>query len=1024
MTVALYILFVLSGAAGLFYESTWARYLGLFVGHDAYAQVIVLVIFLGGMSLGAILAGRYSERLKEPLLGYAVVEGAVGVIGLFFHEIFGAATSWAYSSLFPPLAGSVGLTIAKWGLASLLILPQSILLGATFPLMSAGVLRRVRGQPGRVLAILYFANSFGAAVGVLVAGFYLLRLVGLPGTVVSAAMLNLVVALGAILVIVRERRVGVTVAPGAAAAPSAAPGEPAAPGSPLALPRLTRVLLAVSFGTAVASFIYEIDWIRMLSLVLGSATHSFELMLSAFILGLALGSFWLRTRADRFTNPVRTLGVVQWVMGLLALATLPLYVESFDWTATMLSTFAKTDGGYTAFTLARYAICLIIMLPATFCAGITLPLITRTLLAAGSGERVIGTVYGVNTLGSIVGVVLAGLILLPLIGLKAMLIAGGTLDMGIGLWLLFLAAPPGPAAARARRHAQYFLRATIAVLIVGVLSRNLDPIRLTSGVYRYGSIPDASSRQTVFYRDGRTATVAVFRGTPSGYMWISTNGKPDASLSPRWMQGCDSVKRREPLRDDEATQALLALVTLAHGSTARSGAVIGMGSGMSSHLLLGSPRLEKLTTIEIEPTMVAGARAFQPANRRVYDDPRSSIVIDDAKAYFAAANQRYDLIFSEPSNPWVSGVSSLFTDEFYQQVARYLSDGGVFGQWMHIYEMNDDLLLTVLGALHRNFAAYEIFMVDGTDILVVASNRPVLPRPDWGVFQLPAIATDLCHAVIPSAAVLEGARLIDRAALAPLLEDGGWLAAPNSDFYPRLDLGTERTRYLATVAAGFRALSVDRFNISAALSQRRIVPIDDTVMSLPGIPRGRALVLGAILRALTRGSLAPGADTARLQPDVAEALYRRQLWDASMRSGGRPFDWRIWLAEFNDVERDANGGTAGAVDEALYRDVFRFLDRTSPPLAVRSAVAFRYSLATWNFARAVFVAPPLVGATVDGAPWIPPDELRDGLVVAHLLLRDPDAARRSFEGLKRYSARQPRDLRTLLLASYVIAAER
>ncbi|MGH7752237.1 MAG: fused MFS/spermidine synthase, partial [Gemmatimonadales bacterium] len=402
MIVVLYLLFVLSGAAGLFYESTWARYLGLFVGHDAYAQVIVLVIFLGGMSLGAILAGRRSERLKEPLLAYAVVEGAVGLIGLFFHEIFGAATSWAYSSLFPPLAGTVWLTVAKWGLASLLLLPQSILLGATFPLMSAGVLRRVRAQPGRVLAILYFANSFGAAIGVLVAGFYLLALAGLPGTVVAAAILNLLVAMGAVFVILRERRLSKPALPAAPEPPPPVTGSP-----PIPLPRLTRVLLAVSFGTAVASFIYEIDWIRMLSLVLGSATHSFELLLSAFILGLALGSFWLRTRADRFANPLRTLGLVQWLMGLLALATLPLYLESFDWTASLLRTFAKTDGGYTGFTLARYAICLVVMLPATFCAGITLPLITRTLLAAGSGERVIGTVYGVNTLGSIVGVALA-----------------------------------------------------------------------------------------------------------------------------------------------------------------------------------------------------------------------------------------------------------------------------------------------------------------------------------------------------------------------------------------------------------------------------------------------------------------------------------------------------------------------------------------------------------------------------------------------------------------------------------------
>ena len=169
--------------------------------------------------------------------------------------------------------------------------------------------------------------------------------------------------------------------------------------------------MVVAFGTAIASFIYEISWIRMLSLLLGSATHSFELMLSAFILGLALGARWVRSRADRFADPVRALGIVQCVMGLAALATIPVYLAGFQWTATFISALKLNDGGYELFTLARYFACLVVMLPSTFCAGMTLPLITRMLMRRGDGERAIGNVYAVNTLGSIVGVVLAGLVL-------------------------------------------------------------------------------------------------------------------------------------------------------------------------------------------------------------------------------------------------------------------------------------------------------------------------------------------------------------------------------------------------------------------------------------------------------------------------------------------------------------------------------------------------------------------------------------------------------------------------------------
>src|ERR671921_813675 len=201
MIRALYALFTVSGAAGLMYESIWTRYLGLFVGHGAYAQIIVLVIFLGGMSLGAFAVSRWSERLREPLYGYVGVEFVVGLIGLFFHDIFRAVTGLAYQSVYPALSGSWTLTVVKWGIAGSLTLPQSVLLGMTFPLMSAGVMRLRSRKPGRTLSLLYCSNSLGAAVGVLIAGFYLVELAGLPGTLLTAAIVNVVVALVVLLAV-------------------------------------------------------------------------------------------------------------------------------------------------------------------------------------------------------------------------------------------------------------------------------------------------------------------------------------------------------------------------------------------------------------------------------------------------------------------------------------------------------------------------------------------------------------------------------------------------------------------------------------------------------------------------------------------------------------------------------------------------------------------------------------------------------------------------------------------------------
>ena len=585
MTRVLYALFILSGAAGLIYESIWTRYLGLFVGHDAYAQIIVLVIFLGGMSVGAVVISRYSERIREPLQGYAIIEFVVGCIGVVFHDVFGWTTSFAYESIYPHLAGSPLLTIAKWSIASALILPQSILLGATFPLMSAGVLRLRRRDEGRRLSILYFANSLGAALGVLVAGFYLVSLSGLPGTLLVAAMLNLVVALVTFLVVVRGR----STAPVEAPAASPAREGSARARSGLEPERLRRLLLFTSFGTATASFIYEVDWIRMLALVLGSATHAFELMLSAFILGLALGAFWIRGRIERIHNPVRTLGLIQWTMGLLAMATLPIYMASFDWIAGLLSTFARTDLGYAGFTIARYAICLLVMLPATFCAGMTLPLITRTLLRSGHGERAIGGVYAWNTLGSIVGVILGGLVLLPLLGVKAMLIVGAAIDMAIGVMLYLASSERGTVP---RRLGWALGAGAVVASLVIAMRVPMEQRVLASGVYRSGVVVEPGAWDMLFYKDGRTASVSAIRVNSTGQVSLATNGKADASLGRQWFTTCGDGLQRLPLSGDAATQALTPLITLAHVPNARNAAIIGYGSGMTTHVLLGSPASE------------------------------------------------------------------------------------------------------------------------------------------------------------------------------------------------------------------------------------------------------------------------------------------------------------------------------------------------------------------------------------------------------------------------------------------------
>lgn len=1017
--VVLTLAFVLSGAAGLMYESIWSRYLGLFVGHSAYAQTIVLVIFLGGMSAGAAWTARQSQRMAQPLLWYARVEAATGIIAFAFHGVFGTVTAFCYDTLFPMMPGGVTLTVIKWGIAALLILPQSLLLGTTFPLMSAGFLRASSPDghtgSGRVLANLYFANSLGAAIGVLVAGFVLIKAFGLPGTLQAAGAINVLVA-AMVVGVVQFSRAREEDAPSAAPAMATDAADQAVvidgdaingAGTERATRRLERVLLAVALGTAVSSFIYEIAWVRMLSLVLGSATHSFELMLSAFILGLSLGALWVRKRADTFRDPMRALAITQWVMGALAIATLSVYVASFDWMASLLQALARTDEGYRLFSLARYAICLAVMLPATFCAGITLPLITRMLLGAGAGERAIGTVYSVNTFGSIVGAALAAMVLMPLIGLKAMLVTGGVIDMALGAWLMFLA---GAASLETRRSARRLGRLLAVATVLAVLGSTLyAPFTrevLTSGVYRYGRV-DKATRHVIFYKDGRTATVSV-RQAPEGKKEyaLSTNGKPDASLSAIWFDS--TADRARPMDGDESTQILLPMITLAHAPRATEGAVIGQGSGMSSHFLLGSPYLKRLTTIDIEPQMVRGSHQFYPVNRRVFDDPRSHFVYDDARSVFASAQRKYNFILSEPSNPWVSGVSGLFTDEFYHRVRQYLAPQGVFGQWLHLYEIDDALVLSVVRAVHRNFPAYRIYLTMDVDILIVASNDSLLPQPDWSVLQYPMIAADLRRFRLVTPEALESTLLATRASLAPALRSWG---AVNSDFHPVLDLSTERTRFRKIAATGFMELTEDRFDMMAALDGRRVGFGTETREALR-LPRAILRARGARLRA---NEPVPSSDSMPADREYRLALVRRETLRDVMAAAHAPVDWFGWFRSALDVEHDLHGGVAGVVDSAYYREIAQFMERQHAPEAARSAWRFQQAAVTYDWPGVAAEVTPQLKARVAGHTWLPVDLLRDAATIALVRTGDHATAKKVFDALAPFSTRDKTDLRTVTL---------
>jgi spermidine synthase len=770
---ALLAVFVISGFTGLIYESIWSQYLKLFLGHAAYSQTLVLVIFMGGLALGSWIIARYSTRLTRCLMGYVVVEALIGVLGISFHRIFVAATDFSFAVAIPALPAGWPVYVYKWALAALLTLPQSVLLGMTFPLIGAGLIRRWPEKPGDTLATLYFTNSLGAAVGVLISGFVLVRLVGLPGTILTAGLLNL--ALAALVWLLSRNQ------------DEPAPTQPSAGATGSGAGDATNWLLIAAYLTGAASFMYELGWIRMLSLVLGSATHSFELMLSAFIFGLAVGGLFIRKRIDRIANAEGYLGGAMVVMGCLAALTLPAYNSMFDFMAWALGSFARSPGGYVAINTVSQSIAVLIMVPTTFVAGMTLPLLTHALLRRGKREEAIGTIYSVNTFGAIVGVLFTVHVLMPFIGVKGVILAGAAIHIGLGLSRLVTAQ-------RSRAWSAGVLAAIVATFGFAAVAVKMDPLRMASGVFRTGSATLSDNYTVPYLRDGRTATISVMQ--KDSRITIATNGKPDAALE----------MGNGPVSPDEITMVLAAAIPLSMHPNPQRIANIGFGSGLTTHTLLASEQVERLDSIEIEPFMVEGARlAFGPRIRNVFKDPRSHIVFEDAKTFFAAAHEPYDMIVSEPSNPWVSGVSSLFSDEFYSHITEHLRPGGYFVQWVQLYETDLQVLASIVKALSAHFGTYTFYNVDDSNLLIVATVDAELPVPSERIFGWPLMRAELSRIGVRSIDDLRWRRIGDRRTLGSLLNAS--TVPANSDYFPFVDINAPRLRYLGANAGEVSGLT-------------------------------------------------------------------------------------------------------------------------------------------------------------------------------------------------------------------------
>jgi predicted membrane-bound spermidine synthase len=508
--------------------------------------------------------------------------------------------------------------------------------------------------------------------------------------------------------------------------------------------RQVRIALVLILVEGFLAFTLEIAWTRYFGIVLGSSTYSFALVLAAFLSGIALGSAWLSRVEAGLGRPLRFFGWTQVLAGLSVLAPLALYPH-LPWRLLNLGTlFSDQPAAFFLYEGAQLIVCYLIMLLPTLLIGMALPLIVKGLardLARLGADT--GRVYAWNTWGNVAGALLAGLVLLPALGMEHLL-RGVALGSGLlGLVAIGLFSPKG-------RATWVRIGAAAAVLgagqiIVGGWRTEAFAVQTTRRFVRPLSRQEVEARvatyRTELFEDDPAVHLMVYTtAAPSSEetLTLAVNGKPDASS-----------------HEDLPTQILAGHVPLLLAPRPRDVLIIGLASGVTAGSALAHP-VRRLDVVEIVAAMPEATRLFEAWNHDPLSDPRLHLIVDDARSYLSYTRQRYDVIISEPSNPWTAGTGALFSRDFYARAAAALEPDGVYLQWLQTYELGDETFAAVVRTFRRTFPHVYAFQGNDTDLFLIGTARPL--EPDWPELELrlavPAVREDLERLEIDSLALL------------------------------------------------------------------------------------------------------------------------------------------------------------------------------------------------------------------------------------------------------------------------------
>lgn len=746
MARRLEVLFFCSGVAALLYEVAWFRMLGILFGTTLEAQTAVLAAYLGGLGLGALLGPALLGR-RKPLAVYGFCEVAAACLALagpLFLKFLEPAHAAVYNRL-----GSQALLFFRLGAGFLVVGFPCLFLGATLPVLVAGHPSREHGLP---TSRLYAVNAAGAVVGSLAGGLLLAGYLGTRATLALAAAIAF--ALAAVAWRWREKFPVVEARRRLRWGP-------------------VRTVAALAVAIGFAGIVWEMLWFRMAGLLFGPSIYVIATVLAAVILGLSAAG-WLAGRMKGTWREIAEALVAAgfWTWFCFALMNrLPVYAV---WTG-----LAGAETFWPGYFLQALLI-FILVTPGAAAFGLGLPLAVR--LAKGREDRGCAEIYAADTLGSILGAVAAGFVLLPGIGSEATwrLLGIGAAGTGGGIFWI-------------RRHregaALPWLAGAVALCAVSLLWGRWDLPRLTSGPYLYaqthGEIArergtslyealDRPERRVIFAEEGRNAFVTV-REDQNGIRSLQIQGKTEAST-----------------HIDRETQMLIGhLPAILHGSPRRV-LVIGLGSGMTAASVLTHPGVERLDIAEIEPAVVQASVYFAEAHRHLFSDPRVRLLQEDGRTVVAGARAEYDVIIAEPSNPWIAGAVNLFTVEFFESVKRALKPDGVFCGWLPLYGLSLPEYQRALASWAAVFPRAGLWqMTFALDMVLTASlSAQAVP---WSRLQtaleVPAVRRDLLSLDIRSAWDLAGRWL---AQMQVFQSDLGRVK-PERDEYRLLELTSPRT---------------------------------------------------------------------------------------------------------------------------------------------------------------------------------------------------------------------------------------